>query len=65
MTFAMTPISGFPAPSDDGFPRVMQFQENGVDVGDTSITTVNFTGNVQMSLSSDGTILTIDIGPVP
>ena len=65
MTFAMTPITGFPAPPDEGFPRMLQFQQEGVDIGDTAVETVNFTGNVQLSLSSDGTILTIDVGATP
>lgn len=62
-TFGITPMGGFPPVSDAGFPRFLQFQQDGEDVGDTTVEIVNFTGNVQASVDSSGTILTVHIGP--
>lgn len=39
--FGMTASSGFPPPASDDFPRGLQFQFNGENVGGTSFTTFN------------------------
>jgi len=64
-TFGITPVTGFPPASDEGFPRFLQFQQDGVDVGDTTVEVVNFTGNVEVSVDSTGTILTVHVGAAP
>ena len=64
-TFGISPVTGFPPVTPQDFPRFLQFQENGVNVGDTTVEIVNFTGNVQLSLDSSGTILTVHVGPAP
>lgn len=61
-TFGITPVLGFPPASDEGFPRFIQFQHDGEDVGDTTVEVVNFTGNVEVSVDSTGTILTVHVG---
>lgn len=52
MTFELTPAAA-PATSDGGLPRrFVQFQLNGVDVGDPRVVqTVNFTGDVRATLN--------------
>jgi len=64
-TFGISPLGGFPPAADDGFPRFMQFQHDGEDVGDTTVQVVNFTGNVEVSVDSTGTILTVHVGAAP
>lgn len=61
-SFAITPVTGFPPVSDDGFPRFIQFQENGVDVGGTSVEVVDFVGNVDLTVSTDGSTVTVRLG---
>lgn len=63
--FAITPMGVFPPASDDGFPRFLQFQWEGENIGDTAVETVNFTGDVAVTLSSDGSTLTVDVAPRP
>lgn len=60
-SFGFTPVPAFPPVSDDGFPRFLQFQENGANVGDTTVETVNLVGDVALTVSSDGGTLTIDV----
>lgn len=42
MTFSVTPAAGFNAATDEEFPDYMQFQQNGVDLGDRAADTLNF-----------------------
>lgn len=43
MTFGITPAQGFNAPTPDGdFPDFLQFQEDGVNLGDRAADTLNF-----------------------
>lgn len=42
MTFAITPTTGFNPPTDAEFPDYMQFQADGVDLGDRAADTLNF-----------------------
>lgn len=60
-SFGITPVTGFPPVSDDGFPRFIQFQVDGVDVGNRSVENVNFTGDVDLSVSSDGGTVTVNV----
>jgi hypothetical protein len=60
-TFGITPVSGFPPVTDTGFPRFIQWQEAGIDVGNRSVENVNFTGDVDLSVSSDGATVTVDV----
>ena len=59
--FGITPVGAFPPASSDGFPRFIQFQAGGVDVGDRSVETLNFIGSVGASVSSDGATVTVDV----
>lgn len=61
-SFAITPVTGFPPVSDEGFPRFIQFQENGDDVGSRSVENLNFTGNVTATVSADGATVTVRLG---
>jgi hypothetical protein len=60
MSFGITPANFNPA-VDAGFPKFLQFQQDGANVGDTLVQTVNFTGGPALSLSSDGGTVTIDM----
>lgn len=40
--FSITPAGPFPAPASDGFPDYIQWQFEGVNLGDATVTTVNF-----------------------
>lgn len=42
-SFGLTPINPFPGP-EESFPTGIQFQDEGVDVGEPNPTNVNFTG---------------------
>ena len=60
MTFAITPITGLPPTLEgDAPPKYIQFQWNGVNVGDQRVATVNFTGEIQATLSTDRGKLTL------
>ena len=61
-TFGITPVTGFPPVTDEGFPRFIQFQVDGNDVGGRSVENVNFIGDVSGTVSSDGSTATFDIG---
>ncbi|MBS1582023.1 MAG: LamG domain-containing protein [Bacteroidetes bacterium] len=60
MTFEITPISTFP-PTLEGAapPKFIQFQWEGVNIGDQRVATVNFTGEIQATLSVDRGRLTL------
>ena len=64
-TFGLTPVSGFPPVSPDIFPQGIQFQEDGVDVGDRTVDTVNFSVGAAFAMSvgagANANILTITI----
>lgn len=60
MTFAITPITGLPPTLEgDAPPKYIQFQWDGVNIGDQRIATVNFTGEIQATLSTDRGKLTL------
>jgi hypothetical protein len=61
-SFGITPVTGFPPVTDDGFPRFIQFRVDGNDVGGRSVENVNFVGDVSGTVSSDGSTATFDIG---
>ncbi len=63
--FSITPVAAFPPSSDDGFPRFLQFQNEGVNVGTTVVQTVDFTGDAALTLSSDGSKVTVEVGIPP
>lgn len=60
-TFGITPVTGFPPVTDDGFPRFIQFQEEGTEVGNRSVENLNFTNGAELSVSSDGSTVTVDL----
>lgn len=53
MTFGITPIGGFPAPTPDEFPQGVQFQLNGVDVGTRDVDTVSFVAGSSLNVEVD------------
>ena len=59
--FVISPMGTFPPAAGEGFPRFIQFQQGGVDVGDTSVEKLNFTGDAALTLSSDGSTVTVDV----
>jgi hypothetical protein len=63
--FSITPVAAFPPASSDGFPRFIQFKQDGTNVGDTAVQTVDFTGDVALTLSSDGSTVTVEVGSTP
>ena len=40
-TFGMTPVSGYPPAVAGDFPTGVQYQFKGINVGDTSVNTIN------------------------
>lgn len=65
MGYQISPVGAFPPAADQGFPRFIQFQQDGVDVGGTTVEVVDFVGDVSLSLSTDGGTLTVDVAPRP
>lgn len=64
-SFGITPASGFPPPTDQGFPRFIQWQVDGVDLGSRALVeTVNVIGGAEGSVSSDGGTATLDLSGV-
>jgi hypothetical protein len=62
-SFGITPASGYPPATDQGFPRFIQWQNNGTDVGSRALVeTVNVVGADSMSVSSGGDTLTVTVG---
>jgi len=64
-SFSITPAAAFPPVASDGFPRFMQWQWDGLDVGDRAVETVNFTGDAAVTVSSGGGTVTVDVAPRP
>lgn len=60
--FTITPVTGSAPPAESDFPRFLQFQLDSEDLGDTSVETVNFVGNVDATLSTDGSSIEVDVG---
>jgi hypothetical protein len=65
MTFALTPKTAFPRPQADGFPQGVQYQDDGTNLGDRHVQTVDFIGGVVTRLGDKltvplGTTLTIE-----
>lgn len=64
-SFGITPASGFPPPTDQGFPRFIQWQVNGDNIGSRSLVeTVNLMGNISASVNSGGDTATVDLDAV-
>lgn len=62
-SFGITPASGFPPPTDQGFPRFIQWQVNGDNIGSRSLVeTVNLVGDLDATVNSGGDTLTVQIG---
>ncbi len=61
--FSITPVSAFPPVSDDGFPRFIQFQWDGVAVGDRAVENLNFTGPgvTNVTVNSAGSTVDVEI----
>lgn len=53
MTFGVTPVTGFPPPTPDEFPGGIQWQLDGVDVGDRTIDTVSFVSGETLAMEVD------------
>lgn len=60
MTFGITPVTGFPAPTPTENKRSIQFQWNGENIGERNTDTVDFE-----SLSSPNLLVTIGVGELP
>lgn len=61
-SFGITPASGYPPATDQGFPRFIQWQVDGVDVGSRALVeTVNIVGGAEGSVNSGGDTATIDL----
>lgn len=62
-SFGITPASGYPPATDQGFPRFIQWQDGGSDVGSRALVeTVNIVGAESMTVNSGGDTLTVDLG---
>ena len=44
--FRITPAAPSPATASDGFPRYLQLQANGTDLGEPDVDTINFASNL-------------------
>lgn len=63
-SFGITPASGYPPATDQGFPRFIQWQDEGTDVGSRALVeTVNIVGADGMSVNSSGDTLTLQLRP--
>ena len=61
-SFGITPASGYPPATDQGFPRFIQWQVDGMDVGSRALVeTVNIVGGAVGSVNSGGDTATIDL----
>ena len=63
--FGITPVGTFPPASSDGFPRFIQFSQDGTDVGDRAVENLNFTGGAGLTVNSSGSTVTVDLGGAP
>jgi hypothetical protein len=61
--FSITPVAAYPPTSSDGFPRFIQFQRDGVDVGTRAVENLNFTGPgvTGMTVNSAGSTVDVEI----
>lgn len=64
-SFGITPASGYPPATDQGFPRFIQWQVDGADIGSRAIVeTVNVIGGAEGSVNSGGDTVTLDLRAV-
>lgn len=64
-SFALTPISSFPPPAPEDFPRGIQWQQDGVDLGEPIVgTIVNVTGGLSVTRGTGETenVITLTAG---
>lgn len=62
-SFGITPVSGYPPATDQGFPRFIQWLVNDVEIGGTTVEQVNLVGDaIEGSVNSGGNRLTVAIG---
>lgn len=63
--FSLTPVAGFPPPTEDAFPQFIQFQFDGVNLGGPDADTVNFvpgeTFSVTRGTGEDANVITVTI----
>ena len=67
MPFGVTPV-GYTPVTDQGFPRFIQFQYNGVNLGGPDADTVNFLGDIVAVRGTSGTdenTITVTLVPPP
>ena len=64
--FSVTPVGPFPPVNSEDFPDFLQWQWEGVDVGGTTVDTVNVTGAVTASVGAgeNENVLTLEFGNV-
>lgn len=65
MPYGITGLGGFAQQAPEDFPRFIQFQEEGVDLGDNAVEVVNFTGAAVTATRGTGEntdTLTVDVG---
>jgi hypothetical protein len=55
MSFAVAPVTDLPPAAADQFPQGLQWQLEGVDVGDRDIDTVNFVAGATLGIEVDPT----------
>lgn len=65
--FSITPAGPFPPPASGDFPVGIQWQDDGVDLGDRAVDTVNLRDGIVASRGTGETanVLTIDVGSNP
>ena len=65
--FSLSPLGTFPPPTNDDFPVGIQWQDDGVDLGDRAVDTVNLRDGIVGSRGTGETanVLTIDVASSP
>jgi len=63
--FSVTPVGPFPPVNSEDFPDFLQWQWEGVDIGDTAVDTVNLTGSgiagMSVGTGENANVLTIEV----
>lgn len=61
--FSVTPVGPFPPVNSEPFPSFIQWQWEGVDIGDRTVNTVNIIGasDISVGTGEETNVLTITI----
>ena len=59
--FSISPVGPFPDPSSSQFPDYIQFQQDGTNLGDATVDTINFTDNITATrgVGENANVLTV------